>query len=270
MPGFLTAWGYWIAAWVGNAAIAIAFVGYLGVFTEQVNTNNAVALAVVIGVIWLLTAINVLGTRGSSWMRVATAILIRAAGLVGLVGLFWIDGGSLTPFAPEGGGDWHIGAAATLALWAFIGLESATVPAAGVKDPEAHDPARDDHGTAITTVVYMVAIFAVAGLVARETLAESSSPFADAAERDLGRNAARRGLRQVGRSGGDDRSVRLSQRLDPAGGACSARCGGGQPLPEAVRSGERNATDTRVRTRGVVAARDQAAAPELLGARNAG
>ena len=26
--GFQTAWGYWIAAWVGNAAIAVAFVGY--------------------------------------------------------------------------------------------------------------------------------------------------------------------------------------------------------------------------------------------------
>ena len=28
--GFWTAWGYWIAAWVGNAAIAVAFVAYLG------------------------------------------------------------------------------------------------------------------------------------------------------------------------------------------------------------------------------------------------
>src|SRR5215207_1315246 len=28
--GFQTAWGYWIAAWAGNAAIAVAFVGYLG------------------------------------------------------------------------------------------------------------------------------------------------------------------------------------------------------------------------------------------------
>ena len=30
--GFQTAWGYWIAAWAGNAAIAIAFTGYLTVF----------------------------------------------------------------------------------------------------------------------------------------------------------------------------------------------------------------------------------------------
>jgi Amino acid permease len=30
--GFQTAWGYWIAAWAGNAAIAIAFTGYLTAF----------------------------------------------------------------------------------------------------------------------------------------------------------------------------------------------------------------------------------------------
>ena len=30
--GFQTAWGYWINIWVGNAAIAVAFAGYLAVF----------------------------------------------------------------------------------------------------------------------------------------------------------------------------------------------------------------------------------------------
>src|SRR5512144_832298 len=30
--GFWTAWGYWIAAWAGNAAITVAFIGYLAVF----------------------------------------------------------------------------------------------------------------------------------------------------------------------------------------------------------------------------------------------
>jgi APA family basic amino acid/polyamine antiporter len=181
--GFLTAWGYWIAAWVGNAAIAIAFAGYLGVFWGRINTDSLTALAVVIGVIWLLTAINVLGTRESGWMQVATTILkFVPLALVGLIGLFLVEGDNLTPFAPETGGDWHIGAAATLALWAFIGLESATVPAEEVKDPERTIPRATILGTAITTVVYIVAIFAVMGLVARDTLAESSSPFADAAD----------------------------------------------------------------------------------------
>lgn len=32
--GFQTAWGYWIAIWAGNAAIAVAFVSYLSRFWD--------------------------------------------------------------------------------------------------------------------------------------------------------------------------------------------------------------------------------------------
>jgi APA family basic amino acid/polyamine antiporter len=37
--GFQTAWSYWINAWVGNAAIAIAFAGYLAVFWGDASRN---------------------------------------------------------------------------------------------------------------------------------------------------------------------------------------------------------------------------------------
>lgn len=180
--GFLTAWGYWIAAWVGNAAIAIAFVGYLGVFWDPVNTSNLTAILVAVGLIWLLTGINVLGTRETGWIQLVTTILkFVPLALIGVIGLAWVQTDNLTPFAPESGGDWHIGAAATLALWAFIGLESATIPAEEVKDPEKTIPRATMLGTLISAVVYAVAIFAVMGILARDTLAASGSPFADAA-----------------------------------------------------------------------------------------
>jgi APA family basic amino acid/polyamine antiporter len=38
--GFQTARAYWIAAWVGNAAIAVAFAGYLAVFWGDVGNTN--------------------------------------------------------------------------------------------------------------------------------------------------------------------------------------------------------------------------------------
>ena len=180
--GFLTAWGYWIAAWVGNAAIAIAFVGYLTVFWDKPNDSNLTAILVAVGLIWLLTAVNVLGTRESGWVQIVTTVLkFVPLALVGLLGLAWMDSGNLTPFAPESGGDWHIGAAATLALWAFIGLESATIPAEEVKDPQRTIPRATIIGTGITVVVYAIATLAIMGVLARDTLAESGSPFADAA-----------------------------------------------------------------------------------------
>src|SRR5688500_11881013 len=61
--GFQTAWGYWIAAWVGNAAITYAFVSYLGVFWTDLQTNNVLAAMVGIATVWILTGINIAGVR---------------------------------------------------------------------------------------------------------------------------------------------------------------------------------------------------------------
>src|SRR6185312_120937 len=73
--GFQTAWGYWIAAWAGNAAIAIAFVGYLAVFSGTLGTNNLAAAGLGIAVIWLLTFVNILGARESGVVQVITTVL---------------------------------------------------------------------------------------------------------------------------------------------------------------------------------------------------
>ena len=101
--GFWTAWGYWIAAWAGNAAIAIAFVGYFGVFWGRLNNSNLTAALVAVGLIWLLTLINVLGTRESGWVQVVTTVLkFVPLAAIGVIGLFYIAGDNYTPFAPAG------------------------------------------------------------------------------------------------------------------------------------------------------------------------
>ena len=181
--GFQTAWAYWIAAWVGNAAIAVAFAGYLGVFWGDVNTRNWLAAAVAIGAIWLFTLVNILGARETGVAQVLTTVLkFVPLAVIGLIGLFYIEGGNYTPFTPAAGGfDWHINAAATLALWAFIGLESATVPAEEVKDPEKTIPRATILGTLATTFLYLVALIAIVGVLSQAALAGSSAPFADAA-----------------------------------------------------------------------------------------
>jgi APA family basic amino acid/polyamine antiporter len=179
--GFQTAWGYWIAAWAGNAAIAVAFVGYLAVFWGELGTNNLLAALVGIGVIWLLTAVNVIGTRESGAVQVATTILkFVPLAVIGVIGLFFFKSSNVTPFAPDG--TWSaISAAAPLTLWAFIGLESATVAAGEVKDPEKNIPRATIYGTLAATAVYIVGTIAVMGVIPTETLAGSTSPFADAA-----------------------------------------------------------------------------------------
>jgi basic amino acid/polyamine antiporter, APA family len=179
--GFQTAWGYWIAVWAGNAAIAVAFVSYLTVFWPEVGENNLLGALVGIGLIWLLTAINILGVRESGRVQVVTTVLkFVPLALIGLIGIFFLDGDNYAPFSPHG--TWSaISAAAPLTLWAFIGLESATVPAEEVRDPERTIPRATLIGTGVVTLVYILATAAIMGVLPTDQLAGSESPFADAA-----------------------------------------------------------------------------------------
>jgi APA family basic amino acid/polyamine antiporter len=180
--GFWTAWGYWIAVWAGNAAIAVAFVSYLTVFWPEVGDNNLLAAMVGIALIWLLTATNILGARESGQVQLVTTVLkFVPLAVIGVVGLFFIDGGNYEPFAPNGSSIGLLSTTAALTLWAFIGLESATVPAEEVKDPERTIPRATMIGTVLATVLYLVATAAIMGIIPTDQLAGSTSPFADAA-----------------------------------------------------------------------------------------
>ena len=179
--GFWTAWSYWINAWVGNAAIAIAFAGYLVVFWPDASTYW-VATLLAIALVWLLTFANIVGVRKAGWIQLVTTVVkFVPLLLIGVVGLFFMHRSNFTPLTLSHGFDWGISSAALLTLWAFIGLESATVPAEEVKDPERTIPRATMIGTAATTVVYLVSSIALFGMIASSTLAKSTSPFAEGA-----------------------------------------------------------------------------------------
>lgn len=150
-------------------------------FWPAVGTNGILASAVGIAAIWFLTFTNILGVRQGGQVQLITTVLKFIPLLViGLVGIFFIKGSNFTPFAPQGVFP-GITAAAALTLWAFIGLESATVPAEEVKDPERTIPRATIIGTLLATAVYILATVAIMGIVPNAELAKSASPFADAA-----------------------------------------------------------------------------------------
>jgi len=179
--GFQTAWGYWIAVWAGNAAIAVAFVGYLAVFWPALAAQNLLAALVAIATIWLLTVANILGVRSGGMIQLVTTVLkFIPLVVIGIVGLFSFNTANFTPFAPNGA--WNgINAGAALTLWAFIGLESATIPAEEVHDPERTIPRATIIGTVAATLIYLLTTVAIMGIIPTAALAQSSSPFADAA-----------------------------------------------------------------------------------------
>jgi APA family basic amino acid/polyamine antiporter len=186
--GFQTAWGYWIAIWAGNAAIAVAFVSYLSTFWDDLATNSLLAATVALAAIWLLTWINALGVRLGGWVQGVTTVLKLLPLLaIATVGLFFIEGGNFSPFNASGGSAFGaITAAAALTLWAFIGLESATVPAEDVADPKRTIPRSTIIGTLLTALVYILGTVAVMGVIPAGVLAGSNAPFADAAKEMFG------------------------------------------------------------------------------------
>ncbi len=186
--GFLVGWGYWISIWVANAALAVAFTSYLSWFWPALATDRVLATAVGIGAIWLLTWVNVRGVRTAGSVQVVTTIfkLIPLVAIGGL-GLLYLEPANFRPFNASGEGTFPaITAAATLTLWAFLGFESATVPAEEVKDPERTIPRATVLGTVFAAVLYMLATAAVMGVIPAAELTGSNAPFADAASRMWG------------------------------------------------------------------------------------
>ncbi|HEU5023524.1 MAG TPA: amino acid permease [Spirillospora sp.] len=190
--GFQTAWGYWIAVWAGNAAIAVAFVGYLAHFWHALGDDKVLAACVGVAAIWLLTAINAYGVRESGALQVVTTVIkLVPLLLIAVGGLFFVKSGNLGEFNASGDSAFGaVTAAAALTLWSFIGLESATVPAEDVQDPQKNIPRATVAGTAVTALIYILGTVAVLGLVPATALATSTAPFADAADAAFGGWAA--------------------------------------------------------------------------------
>ncbi len=190
--GFLVAWGYWISIWAGNAAIAVAFTGYLGVFLPGLNGNAVLSAGTALAAIWFLTWINARGVRAAGVVQVVTTVLkLVPLAAVGILGLFYVRLENFTPFNLTGGSGFSaVTATAAYTLWAFLGLESATIPAGEVRDPERTIPRSTITGFILAAVVYILGTVAVMGVIPPDILARSTAPFADAARQMWGDWAA--------------------------------------------------------------------------------
>lgn len=186
LTAFLVTWSYWISLWIGNAAIAVAGVSYLGAFVPGLAAlQGGDALAAVV-MIWALTLLNLRGARSAGGFQLVTT-LIKIVPLVlvlVLAGMALGSGEASLPPLPglgEAGGLQAelVTAAATLTLWALLGLESATVPADSIAEPERNVPFATLVGTAITGLLYLVTCSAIVLLMPVEVIANSSAPFAD-------------------------------------------------------------------------------------------
>lgn len=183
--GFWIAWGYWIALWAGNAAISVAFVGYVAAFFPGLNSNNFLAGGVAVGLVWLMTFVNLRGVGLAGIVQtVTTAIKLLPLIAMATLGLLWFDGANPTVWTPteaEPNAFNAVMAVVTLTLWSFLGLESASAAGGEVENPTRTIPRATLIGTLVAGTIYILSSFAVMGAVPGEQLAASTFPFADAA-----------------------------------------------------------------------------------------
>ena len=182
-------WAYWFSAVMGNAAIVTGVVGYVEGFSSTLASSELYRFLLAQVLLWGLCIINVLGIKLSARVQVSVLFLnIVPLLLFSIVALFYFDAANLTPFAPRGWGSLVTGVA--LIVWAYSGIESATVPAEEIRG----SPNTIRHATligyAVGTAAFLLGAFAVAGVVPNAELATSARPIALAAERTIGTWAA--------------------------------------------------------------------------------
>jgi APA family basic amino acid/polyamine antiporter len=184
--GFQTVWSYWLSTTIGNAGIVLGVVGYVETFVPGLAASALLRFAVAQGLLWILVALNVRGVRESARLQIAILFLnVVPLLLLSAFSLSAFDAANLRPFAPQGWSALPTGIA--LLVWAYSGIESATVPAEEVDAPERTIRRGTLIGYAIGTLVFLGTAIAVAGALPNDVIAQSPRPIALAAAQASGR-----------------------------------------------------------------------------------
>lgn len=179
--GFQAGWLYYLARVVSFAANSALLVDSIGYFWPEASSNlwrTLILAAICAG----FTMINVAGSVQS--IRTLGALTFAKFGvLLLLVGVgFWhyqLSGQSTTALVNDPHLTLDLGAATLLLVYAFVGFESAVVPAGEAKNPQRDIPKALLLGLGMVTVLYMLVQWV--SMVTVPAIASSSTPLLDVA-----------------------------------------------------------------------------------------
>ncbi|MEM3159570.1 MAG: APC family permease [Nitrososphaera sp.] len=186
---FVAGWLIIFVAIVSAAAVAIGFAGYFASFVPQADR-----LLAAVALVAVLSAVNFIGIRESTWTNAVFAI-IEVAGLATIIGagLFLGSPGSTDYYEmppsvtslPVAFG--AIVGAAGLIFFAYFGFENLANIAEETKNARRTIPVALVVSIAVTTVIYILVAVSAVALVGWEALSQSDAPLAFAAEKAFGR-----------------------------------------------------------------------------------
>jgi arginine:agmatine antiporter len=179
--GFMAAAFYWMQGVLGNVALALAVTGYAGAIFPTLREPSAM-LTTTLSVLALFTLLSLYGprliARLEGWTLALGLIPVLGAATIGW---FWFDprvfadSWNMTD-APVSA---HLPSTVVMILWAFLGLESASLAASMVRDPAKTVPRATMLGVLGAALIYLSACTMITGIIPAETLQNSTAPFAD-------------------------------------------------------------------------------------------
>lgn len=180
--GFEVGWLYWVVRVTTWATNCNAMLIYLALFFPSVMEGWP-RIAVVSFVLGLMTTVNLIGVRQSTWLtNIFTVGKLLPLFAFVAVGIFYIEPANFT-FGEMPGND-KFAAAVLVLIYAFVGFEAAVIPAGETKDARRSVPF-----ALIAAIVFCAILFILIQIVAIGTLPElasSKTPLADSAGRFLG------------------------------------------------------------------------------------
>lgn len=189
--GFLSAWLYWNGSWIGNAAIIVAIASYSAAIIPALQ-SPLISIIFTSCILWIITILNIVGVKKAGKMQTfVTVFKIVFFALFIIVAFLNFDKINLMPLMPEGKGLSTIPLAATSTLWAFVGLESSTVTAGEIENPEKNVRKSTIYGMIIASIIYILISIGSMGAMANSELAISSAPLTDILTNSIGSSAGK-------------------------------------------------------------------------------
>lgn len=180
LPAYMALWAYWVSLWLTNAALATGAVGYITVVFPALQAIHPAVFA--LGLLWLFVGINLMGVRAGGGVQiVTTALKLLPMAAIAVLGA-WVLLHSPTsytahlPATPVSLKDTM--AAGTIALFAMLGIEAASVPAGRVDNPGRTIPRATMAGTVLTAVIYIIVSTVPLLLIPQQELGNAGAPFA--------------------------------------------------------------------------------------------
>jgi APA family basic amino acid/polyamine antiporter len=181
--GFTNAWPYWITCWAGNAGIVVGWVLYVDKLFGWDSSNNTLSFGIALVGLWVPAFINLMGLKWMGSFQLWTSIikfiplvLVSTVGLAMCFGKGNFPAFNLTTDSFFGA----ISLAGALVLFSYLGVETASVAAGKIRNPERNVQRATIYGTLACAAVYLLSTVAIFGLVPNDQLQASGAPFSDA------------------------------------------------------------------------------------------